>query len=117
MLREVMILVRGVVRDGGVRFEGKAGWSEVEEVDRVVIEVDVLDEGERNLIGYGLGKGFRSELDQECKKKGYMPSMKLSYVEIREEGIWVKRKLCFTKDVVILLTFYGTNQNIYKLCD
>jgi len=65
ILQVAMVLVERVGRDGRVGFEGRVGWSKEEkEVGGLVVEVVVLDEGEGNLIGYRLGKGFKSWLGQ-----------------------------------------------------
>jgi len=56
MLRVVIILVKGACHDDGVRFRGRASWSEVGEVDKLFVEVGVLDEREGNLTSCALGK-------------------------------------------------------------
>lgn len=44
MLWVAMVTRGDVSRDEGVGFEGRADWFDVGEVDRMVVEVDVLDE-------------------------------------------------------------------------
>lgn len=55
----------------------------------MVVDIDVLDEGEGNLVGYKLGKGFG--LRERC-----MSLVKLLQEEIGEEGMWEKN--CFIKN-------------------
>lgn len=62
MLRMTMVLVGGTSRDVGVGLGGTVNWFKVEEVDRIVVEVDTLDERKGNIAGCGLGKGSKLDL-------------------------------------------------------
>lgn len=65
-------MVGGVSRDRGVGFRGRVDWSEVGEVNSMVVEVHVLDEEESNFASYGFGKGFESKLSQGWAKGNYV---------------------------------------------
>lgn len=59
MLRLDIILVRKSSCYEGVGVDSRLGRYEVGKVNRMVVEVVVLDERECNLTSYGLGKGSR----------------------------------------------------------